>query len=211
MEQDFYSIYKIDCVILAGGQSKRMGRDKAFIPFKNKTFLRNILETLDSICQKFIIVVNKDFSLYKKEVENIQSEVIFVKDIDPYLGPLNGVVSAISCVETDTVFIGTCDTPILNLNLLKNLYKEINSFEAVIPEIDGKYQPLNTFYKKEALKKAEKLYKSGNKSLMSLVDSLKIKRINKEYIQKYDKDIFTYKSINTPESYAELLKMEENV
>jgi molybdopterin-guanine dinucleotide biosynthesis protein A len=201
----------IDCIILAGGQSKRMGRDKAFLPFKNKTFLRNILESLDGFCLRFIIVVNKDFSLYKKEVENLKSKVIFVKDIDPYSGPLNGIVSASNYVSTDKIFIGTCDTPILNLDLLKNLYKEIDDFEAVIPEIDGKLQPLNTFYKKDSLKKAEELYIKGKKSLMSWLDNLNYKTINKEYIKKYDENLLTYKSINTPESYQWLLKLEGKI
>ncbi len=209
MEQDFYSIYKVDCIILAGGQSKRMGRDKAFLPFRNKTFLRNILETLDKYCGKFIIVVNKDFSLYQKEIQNLNSEIILIRDIEPFSGPLNGIVSAYPYVQSNTVFLATCDTPIINLNLIKNLYKEIKDCEAVIPVIDGKYQPLNTFYTKNALKKAKELYKQGKKSLMSWVDSLKIKRINKEYIQKFDPEIFTYKSINTPESYKKLLNFEK--
>lgn len=201
----------LDCIVLAGGQSKRMGRDKAFLPFKNKTFLRNILERLDGFCSRFLIVVNKNFSEYKKEIERLNSEIIFIKDIDPYSGPLNGIVSAHPYLKSENILIVTCDTPAVNISLLKDLLKQIDSYEAVIPEIDGKYQPLNTFYKKSALEKAVEIYNQGKKSLMAWLDNLNYKTINKEYIQKFDKDLLTYKSINTPESYQWLLTMEEKI
>ena len=201
----------IDCIVLAGGQSKRMGRDKAFLPFKNKTFLRNILERLDEFCSRFLIVVNKEFSLYEDQVKDLKSNVVFIKDINPYDGPLNGIVSAFSYLKSEKVLIVTCDTPVINTNLLKDLSKQLTGYDAVIPEIDGKIQPLNTFYTRNAVEKAVDLYNHGKKSLMAWLDNLNYKTINKEYIEKYDKELLTYKSINTPESYKWLLEREDKI
>ncbi len=199
----------LDCIILAGGKSKRMGRDKAFLPFKNKTFLRNILETLDSFCSRFLIVVNKDFDLYRKEIQNLKTPVIFIRDLNPYDGPLNGIVSALNQIKSDRVFIGTCDTPILSKKLLSYLLEKLENFDAVIPEIDGKIQPLNTFYSKNALEKALEVYQDNKKSLMAWLDKLNYKIIHKEEIITFDKEIFTYKSINTPDMYKWLLKVKK--
>lgn len=201
----------LDCIVLAGGQSKRMGRDKAFLPFKNKTFLRNILERIDGFCSRFLIVVNKDFSLYEEQVKDLKSKVVFIKDINPYDGPLNGIVSAYPYIKSEKVLITTCDTPVINTELLQKLSIQLNNYDAVIPEIDSKIQPLNTFYTKNAVEKAVEIYKQGKKSLMVWLDNLNYKTINKEYIQKYDKEILTYKSINTPESYKWLLEREDKI
>ncbi|RMA97296.1 molybdenum cofactor guanylyltransferase [Hydrogenothermus marinus] len=195
----------LDCILLAGGQSKRMGRDKAFLPFDNKTFLRNILETLDNVCQKIIIVVNKDFSLYENQIKDLSSNIILTKDINPYEGPLNGVISAKDYIKNDSVFIATCDTPIISTKIIKFLYENIEDYDTIIPNIDGKYQFLNTIYKKDSLEKAKQIYNSGIKSLKKWVDSLNKKIINKDILKKIDNNLLMYESINTPKDYKKFI------
>lgn len=195
----------LDCILLAGGQSKRMGRDKAFLPFDNETFLRNILETLDNVCQKIIIVVNKDFSLYENQIKDLSSNIILTRDINPYEGPLNGVISAKDYIKNDSVFIATCDTPIISTKIIKFLYENIEDYDTIIPNIDGKYQFLNTIYKKDSLEKAKQIYNSGIKSLKKWVDSLNKKIINKDILKKIDNNLLMYESINTPKDYKKFI------
>jgi len=192
-------------IILAGGQSKRMGRDKAFLPFKGKTFLRYVLETAQSLSEKIILVVNKDFSLYETEIKDINSEIIFVKDRNPFDGPLNGIYSSLEKVDKEFVYLFTCDTPIISLPLMKYYQQIINDYEAVIPVIEDKIQPLNTLYRKTAIEKTS-IYERGNKSLISWLKNIKYKPVSKEEIISFDKNLLTYKSINTPEDYQNLLK-----
>jgi len=126
---------KISAILLAGGQSKRMGKDKAFL--------------------------------------QIKSQIDFVKDVNPYTGPLNGIISCRKKIKNELVFISTCDTPFLQEDIIPYLYKRIDNFDAVIPEINKKKQFLNTIYKRSAVDIGEQLYKKGVRSLYQWINDLK--------------------------------------
>lgn len=194
----------ISCVLLAGGQSKRMGKDKAFLSFKNKTFLRWVLEALDKYCDEIIIVANKDQSIYLNEAKGLSANIKFTSDIHPYEGPLNGIISSLDLIENENIFVATCDTPLINSEVIKFLHQTIENYEAVIPVVKDKFQPLNALYKKSALEKAKNIYKSGQKSMFSFIKQLNKKIIYEKDLKNIDKNLYTYWSINTPEDYERL-------
>ncbi len=200
---------EITGLVLAGGQSKRMGEDKAFLIYNKKTFLRNILEALDKYCSQIVIVINKDKELYKDEIKNLSSEIRFVKDKYPYAGPLNGILSSLESIKNKLVYITPCDTPLLNPEIIPFFVERINGYDAVIPEIKGKIQPLNALYKKEALEISKNLFeREGKKSLMAFLEKLKVKYIDETEIKKIDKNLYSYFSVNTKENYQALLQIK---
>lgn len=193
----------LSCILLAGGQSKRMGKDKAFLDYKGKPFILVIVEKLFKKCDEIVVVVNKDKTIYEEVLKDFLSKIKIVKDKNPYDGPLNGIVSAYQWLNNDKIFIATVDTPLLEERLI-DLYKDlIKEYDCVIPDIDGKLQPLNTIYTKKALEKAISVYKE-KKSLMAWIESLNCLKISKEYIEKFDKNLGSYFSVNTPENYEKL-------
>lgn len=193
----------ISCILLAGGQSKRMGTDKAFLDYKGKPFILVIVNKLFKKCDEIVIVVNKDKAIYEEVLKDYLSKIKIVKDKNPYDGPLNGIVSAYEHITNENIFIATVDTPFLEENLIDYYKGLIKGYDCVIPDIDGKLQPLNTLYTKKALEKAISIYKN-KKSLMAWIDSLNCLKITKEDIEKVDKNLGSYFSINTPESYKKL-------
>ena len=195
----------LSCIVLAGGQSKRMGTDKAFLDYKGKPFLRHILENLSSVSDNIVVVVNRDFKDYETIIKDIP-QVILVKDLYPYEGPLNGIISAKSEIKNKEVFISTCDIPILSIEFIKYLAKKIDGYDMVLPVVDSKKQPFNTIYKTKTLEIAEKLFNEGNRSLMKWIDNLKKIIINQSEIRQFKNAIFMYKSINTPEDYKNFIK-----
>lgn len=197
------------CVVLAGGKSKRMGEDKAFLDFKGKPFLRHILEKLSEISDNIIVVINKDFSNYVRILEDFH-QVLLVKDFYPYEGPLNGVISAKNYVKHEKVFISTCDIPIISTEFIKYLVGKIKGYDMVLPIVNKKKQPFNTVYKKTSLEIAEKIFKNGNRSLMKWIDNLKKVVINENEIRKFTNAIYMYQSINTPRDYKNFLKTFSN-
>ncbi|WP_028951087.1 molybdenum cofactor guanylyltransferase [Sulfurihydrogenibium subterraneum] len=195
---------KISCVVLAGGQSKRMGTDKAFLAYKDKTFLQTIVEKLSKKCDEIILSVNKDPRIYIDHLKPHKVKV--VKDLHPYEGPLNAILSVSEHIKNPYVFIATCDTPLLNENLIDIYMSIIDEFDAVIPQVHGKFQPLNTLYTKKSLLKVKNLYPEI-KSLNQWIKNLKrVLVVNEEVIQNFDPDLLTYKSVNTPEDYERLIK-----
>lgn len=195
---------KLSCVVLAGGQSKRMGTDKAFLTYKDKTFLQTIVEKLSKKCDEIILSVNKDPQIYQKHLKPYKVKI--VKDLYPYEGPLNAILSVSEHVKNPYVFIVTCDTPLLNENLIDLYIELINGFDVVVPEIDGQFQPLNALYTKKSLLKVKNLYPEV-KSLNQWIRNLKkVLVVDQEVIQNFDPFLLTYKSINTPQDYERLIK-----
>lgn len=197
----------ITTVLLAGGLSKRMGgNDKAFLKLGNKTFIRIILETVSSVSNQIIISTNKDKEIYKEAIKNINSKIIFVKDIEKYKGPLNAVVSCEPYIENDTVFLTSCDTPFLKKEVISLLAKKLNGYDCLIPSINGRHQSLNTVYTKKSFKIAKNVYFEEKKdALFSWIDKLNKKIIYEEEIKGFDKNLLSYLSINTPELYKKAL------
>nr|WP_242462912.1 molybdenum cofactor guanylyltransferase [Persephonella atlantica] len=197
----------IDSIILAGGESKRMGRDKAFLPLCGKPFIQIVAEKLSNYSHRLIISTNKDESLYTEYLKDIDAQIIFVKDKNPYSGPLNGIVSCLDVLSADLVFISTCDTPLLEEKLIPFFTDSIDSFQAVIPEVKGKLQFLNTLYEKSAINAAENLYKKGVRSLHRWVESINALKIDQKEVEEIDPNLYSYWSINTPEDYQRIKKL----
>lgn len=193
------------CIILAGGKSSRMGQDKAFLDFYGKSFIRVIAEKLSRKCNQLIISANKEEDIYRRELKGIDFDV--VKDINPYDGPLNAVVSTLPLIKNEFVFIATCDTPFLNENLIDFYLSVIDGFDAVIPVVDEKFQTLNTLYTQKAILIAKDIYKT-KKSLLSWIENLNYLKLPENKIRLIDEKLLTYKSINTKEDYLKLLSKE---
>ncbi len=195
----------VTTIILAGGQSKRMGRDKAFLKWKGKTFLRHILEFCDSVSNQIIISGNKNPEIYLKEAVNLKNNPTVIKDIEPYSGPLNGIISCLNKIEHSNVFIATCDTPALNKKIFSYLYNSLQEYHCVVPVIEGKFQPFNTFYTKEAIKIGANLYKKGIRSIYKWIENLNKKYISDIELKKIDEKLLMFKSINTQEEYVNFI------
>ncbi|WP_457643259.1 molybdenum cofactor guanylyltransferase [Persephonella sp.] len=195
---------RITAVLLAGGQSKRMGTDKAFLKLGGETFIRIIARKLSIYCSQIVVSGNKEENLYLKEIGNVNTEVIVVRDRDPFTGPLNGIASVTPFVKHRLVFVATCDTPLLEPQLIPFFAEKIEEKEAVIPVIGEKLQFLNTLYTKEALKKSESVYNKGTKSLHKWVEGLDFIKVSESQIKPVDRKLFSYWSINTQEDFKRL-------
>lgn len=198
---------KITAILLAGGQSKRMGKDKAFLKLGEKTFFRIIIEKLNVYTDQIIVSANKDKEIYLSQLENTDINPVFVKDKDPYAGPLNAIVSCMPYIKNQLVFIATCDTPLLEPELIPFFVKKIDGYDAIIPVVNGKKQFLNTIYKRAALKIADKVYEEGKNSLYAWVNRLNVQEVAQEELKQVDDSLLSYWSINRPEDYERLLNI----
>ncbi len=197
----------ITAVLLAGGQSKRMGKDKAFLKYKGNTFLKTILKEIQDFVDEIILSINKPEDLYRDEITFLNKPVKFIKDIDKFGGPLNAVVSCANEIETDSFFLLTCDTPLFKGKIIPYFQSILEDYDCIIPVINGKYQPINTIYKKNTLEIAKDIYFNQRKnSLFAWIDKLNVKYVYEEEIKIIDKALGSYFSVNTPEQYQKLLE-----
>jgi len=118
--------------ILAGGQSKRMGKDKLFLEFNNKKLIEHTIDKVKKYLKKVIIITNQDNEFFSK------NNLITVKDcIQGQLGPLVGILTAMKWAKenlTNCSWIATfpCDTPFFPESIIENFIQESKKRESLI-------------------------------------------------------------------------------
>jgi len=118
--------------ILAGGQSKRMGKDKLFLEFNNKKLIEHTIDKVKKYLKKVIIITNQDNEFFSK------NNLITVKDcIEGQLGPLVGILTAMKWAKKNLSkcsWIATfpCDTPFFPESIIKSFIEESKKKESLI-------------------------------------------------------------------------------
>jgi len=118
--------------ILAGGQSKRMGKDKLFLELNNKKLIEHTIDKVKKYLKKVIIITNQDNEFFSK------NNLITVKDcIEGQLGPLVGILTAMKWAKENLSkcsWIATfpCDTPFFPEKIIESFIKESEKKESLI-------------------------------------------------------------------------------
>ena len=178
----------ISGVILAGGESRRMGCRKAFIAIDGKKMIDIVLEKLSRLFSEIIIVTDRkeDFLHYECKV---------VEDIVKGCGPLGGIYTGLKEVSTDRAFLVACDMPYLHEGLISRLIADpdLKSYECIIPKHAKGIEPLHAIYSRQILPKAERLLNAGKLSLRDLFANCSC-----NYIEVDENEVISFVNINTP-------------
>jgi len=186
---------KISCIVLAGGKSKRLGRNKLLEPIGNKTLLERVLTILSPIGSKIIIVKGKESSL--PGLEDYQNLKI-VEDIFPEKGSLGGVYTGLTVSNDPYNLVVACDMPFLNSELLKYMIDLAEGFDAVVPRVnDELLEPLHAIYSRNCIPALDFLVAQNRLSILELYPMVKIKYLTEKEIQRFDPKHLSFFNINT--------------
>jgi len=161
-----------DCtaVILAGGESRRMGQDKANLPLGGRTLLQSVIATMQPLFAEVIISVRQP----RPEIALPQ-----VCDNPLHAGPLAGLVAGLERATTPWVFAVACDMPFITPAVIEYLARQRADRQAVVPIVQGYPQPLAAFYAASCLAVARDcLNGSGKHSLRVLLEHLQVRYVN---------------------------------
>lgn len=157
---------KITGIILAGGKSIRMGKNKALVKYKQKRLIDWAINIINPLVDYLIISSNEPipkvpYLMVKDEIENI--------------GPIGGLYSALKKSQTKVNIIIACDTPKIPSELYEKLILKSKGYDAVIPvHEDGTYEPMVALYSKKILKIIEKQIANKDYKMQNLIAKLKI-------------------------------------
>lgn len=184
-------------IIMAGGDSVRMGQDKSMLPVDGQPMIKYIVDRLRPHFNQ-ILISSSDVSRYSF----LGAEVI--PDEVAGRGPLGGIASALKASANELNFVIACDIPQVDIDLMKMLLREGKDFDAVIPRTgQSKYEPLFAVYKKSALKAIEEALLSGNNRIIDALGSSKVKYIDLN-------DVLQLKNLNTMDDYREFVGKKDN-
>jgi len=174
-------------IILAGGQSSRMGTDKGTLLLKEKMFINHIIDALKLLVNDIIIVSDN--------IYHDQFEVERINDIIKNAGPLAGIYSGLEFSKTNYNLVVSCDIPLITSEVLQQLIEnhEVN-FDVVQLKSQQKTMPLTAIYNKRCEQTIKNLLDNGERRVRFAVSQLKTKTIELD-----DNLSSTIKNINTKE------------
>ena len=156
----------ISAVLLAGGESVRMGKDKATVLFRGKPLWEVQLGLLRKLEPAEILISARTDPSWRP------GDVHFVADIPPPRGPLSGVAAALARMRTTHLLALAIDMPFITENFLRYVCEQIEARVGVVPKIDNRAEPLAAIYPREAFIDFRNALAGSDFSLQTLTRSL---------------------------------------
>lgn len=193
---------QITGIILCGGMSSRMGKDKALLTLENHNLLEIAILTLESLCGNILVSSN---SIYP-----IKKQCRFVKDKFENIGPISGVYSALSESETEHNIIISIDTPFLSSNTISYILQNVENYEIVLPQVNGFVQSLTGYFNRSVVSFIGEEIKKNHFKPIQMFNECKCKILTFDHSLDFYKD-YMFMNINSLENYKEAIRIYRNI
>ncbi|HLA19559.1 MAG TPA: molybdenum cofactor guanylyltransferase [Dehalococcoidia bacterium] len=181
----------LDGIVLAGGQSRRLGIDKALLSLGGAPLLQTVVQRVSQVCPRVIVAVDRP-GRYRR----LGLAARFVADASPGLGPLAGLQSGLRACSTEYAFVVACDLPFLNVELLRYMAGLPRSYQALLPRSAGRDHPLHAVYARSCLPEVDALLAAGGGSMKHLLDRLDVRRLDDRDLRRIDPDGLSLLNLN---------------
>ncbi len=195
------------CIVLAGGKSERMGRDKKLLEFKGKPLLHHVLEAVGEFSEEIILSLAREEELPLGGLSVSRIAVDEVQD----KGPIGGVLSGLRQCSNDYAVVVPCDSPFLEPEVYRYMLGEAPGHDAVVPKKGGRLEPLHAVYKVQPMVEAcEAAIKEGSLEMREVITRLgEVKYIPVEVFKKYDEGLLTFCNVNDPRDLKLLERLND--
>ncbi|MGH7923882.1 MAG: molybdenum cofactor guanylyltransferase [Candidatus Binatus sp.] len=191
-------------ILLVGGQSSRMGQPKAALDFGGMPLLTRIVIELKYWFDEIVIVAAPE-SAGQPRIGIPGLKIVY--DETAFAGPLDALRRGLDALDHSVAFACSCDLPLLNSDVAAELVAMLDDFDAVIPEVGGKLQPLHAVYRKRCANAIASLEASGERRLTASASAINGRRVTEEELRKIDPQLNSFFNVNTPEDYRQALKL----
>ena len=186
----------ISAVILAGGQSRRLGRDKAVEPIGGLPLIRRVIERVEQVASEVLVVV-ADSSRGEELPLDPRHQV--VPDRYPGTGSLGGIFSGLDAASNPWVVAVACDMPFLNLSLIGRMLALREDMDVVVPLIEGRPEPTHALYAKACLPFIEPKLLDRQLKISGFYDQVRVHYVPEEEVASMDPQFLSFFNVNTPE------------
>ncbi len=188
--------FPFSAALLAGGQSRRMGRDKANVQIGGVALWRRQLEILRRLHPEQLFICGRP------EVEYPGSDCEVVTDVVPNAGPLGGLITALQHASSETVVLLAVDMPGMEPSFLEKLLAKSHARKrSVVPYGPCGLEPLAAVYRTDCLASAEECLRAGERSMRSLFEVLQRRQLAEAY-PLHPEEVPFFRNVNTPEELA---------
>jgi molybdopterin-guanine dinucleotide biosynthesis protein A len=193
------AITNISGIILSGGKSSRMGKNKAFIEIDGVPIIRRIHNLFKTLFSEIVIVTN-EVELF----QNFQAKIH--RDLIPGQGALGGLYTGIYYSSFQHVFCVACDMPFLKGSLIRYLIEKMEDYDVVVPRTEDGLQPLHAFYSKNCLVPIRKVMEHKQFKIMDFYPMVRVNIVEENEFRPLDPLRESFLNVNTPEELGVIKK-----
>jgi molybdenum cofactor guanylyltransferase len=185
----------ISCIILAGGKSTRLGRNKVVERIGNQSLIERVISSLSTF-QSDIIVVEGNNSALPDLTGYRRLKV--VQDIYPDRGSLGGIYSGILASGSFHNLVVACDMPFLNVELIRYMMGIARGYDVIVPRVTPEiFEPLHAIYSMRCVAFLEKLIRENKFKILELFPLVKIRYVEIAEIDRFDPQHLSFFNVNT--------------
>ena len=185
---------KVSGVIMAGGVSRRLGRNKALERIGGKALIERVIDSLVPLTTEVLVVVAKP---EQAAALHLPPSVRVVSDRYPGRGSLGGIFTGLDASAELWSLVVACDMPFLNRELLQHLIEESSNVDAVVPRLEGQPEPLHALYSKACLAPMERMLQAGDLKIAPLFEAVRVSYVDEGTIDRIDPRHLSFFNINT--------------
>jgi molybdopterin-guanine dinucleotide biosynthesis protein A len=189
-------IRQVTGVVLAGGKSRRMGRDKALLPFGQGLLIERVIEVVRQVTADIILITNTP-GRYQRFGLPMFSDVI------AEAGSLGGVYTALVAAKTPYSLCLACDMPFVKATFLRYLCDTAAEADVVIPRNAADFQPLCAVYSQVCREPIRRKIEAGDLKITGFFDQVRVRIIDGDILAHFDPGDRMFFNANTPQEYEQ--------
>ena len=179
-------------IILAGGKSRRMGENKAFIDVGGVPLFERVFRIFKEIFTEIIVVAN-DAGLFEGYEARLQKDILLSK------GPLGGLYTGLFYSSNYHAFCTACDMPLVNPRLIKYMVEKRGEYDVIVPKTPDGLHPLHAIYSKKCLSPMRQLLDRDDLRIVNFFHRVRVRYIDETEIRTVDPHMRSLINVNTEE------------
>jgi molybdopterin-guanine dinucleotide biosynthesis protein A len=189
-------------IVLCGGQSQRMGRPKAWLPFAGEFMLPRVVRLLAEAVRPMVVVAAPD-----QEVPPLPPELRIVRDEERGRGPLQGLAAGLAALRghADAAYVSSCDVPFLRPAFVRRLIDLLGDHAICVPRVGDHHHPLAAVYRLEVVDAVARLLAENRLRPFFLFETVPTRIVEAAELADADPTFQTLRNLNTPEEYRTAL------
>lgn len=191
-------------VILCGGKSSRMGRDKATLPFGPESMLQRVVRLIGEAVELDRVVV---VAASSQALPELPSRVSIVRDAQESRGPLEGLATGLGALNdrVDAAYATACDVPLLVPHFVTRMFELLDDYDIAVP-YDGEYHhPLAAVYRTSVFATARRLIAAQCMRPRHLFDEVRTRQVPVDALRVVDAQLASLRNLNYESDYLAAL------
>ena len=194
----------VTAVILAGGMSRRLGRNKALEPFQGEPLIQRVIARMRQVGESLIVVVNDP----ERAAElDLPEDVTTAVDRYPGMGSLGGILTGLVTAPTEWATFCACDMPFLNPQLYQLLLSFRDGYDSVVPVVDGRPEPTHAVYSRACVEPIRERIVANDLKISSFFGEVRVCLVPEEQIRRTDPELLSFFNVNTQEDLTTALSI----